>query len=136
MLLALVGAAVLDPVMQTGAGGSGIGVLGVLILVVLLFMVLNALWRRDKRMKAAKDKALADRLLERIYQHPGDPINLTQLARQVHLRKSVVKDLCEGKLIKEGYLHRRRRPRMDRVERLFLSPSGLEAMQRRKNQGT
>ncbi len=136
MLLALVGAAGLGPVMQTSARGSGIGVLAVTILVVLLFMVLNALWRRDKRIKAAKDKVLADRLLERIYQHPGDPVNLTQLARQVHLRQSVVRDLCEGKLIREGYLHRRRRPRVDRVERLFLSPSGLEAMQRRKNQGT
>src|SRR6266540_5725512 len=120
MLLALVGAAGLGSVMQTSARGSGIGVLAVTILVVLLFMVLNALWRRDKRIKAAKDKVLADRLLERIYKHPGDPVNLTQLARQVHLRQSVVRDLCEGKLIREGYLHRRRRPRVDRVERLFL----------------
>lgn len=71
------------------------------------------------------------RLLERIYQHPGEPVNLTRLARQVHQRESVVKDLCEGKLINEGYLHRRRRPRKDREDRLFLSPSGIEAMQRR-----
>jgi hypothetical protein len=35
-------------------------------------------------------------------------------------------------LINEGYLHHRRRPRKDRVDKLFLSPSGREAMQRRR----
>lgn len=49
-----------------------------------------------------------------------------------HLRPSVVRELCEGKLINEGYLHHRRRPRKDRVDKLFLSPSGREAMERRK----
>lgn len=135
MLLALNRSPLAGLLMQTSEDGHGIGVLGVLVLLVLLFLVLNSLWRRDKRLKAARDKALADRVLERIYQHPGEPINLTRLARQVHARESVVKDLCEGKLTKEGYLHRKRRPRQDRVERLFLSPSGLEAMQRRKDGG-
>jgi DNA-binding MarR family transcriptional regulator len=44
----------------------------------------------------------------------------------------VVREICEGKLIREGYLHRKKRPKKDRVERLFLSPSGVEAMQRRE----
>lgn len=118
-------------VLEADREGHGHGALGILAVLAVLFLVLNDLWRRDKRRKAARDRALADRLLERIYQQPGEPINLRRLARQVHMRESVVKDLCEGKLIKEGYLHRRRRPRKDREDRLFLSPSGLEAMQRR-----
>ncbi len=93
--------------------GGGIGPLGILFVLVLLFVVLNAVWRRDKRLKAEHEKALADRLLERIYQNPTDPINLARLARQEHLRESVVKEICEGKLVKEGYLHRKRRPKKD-----------------------
>jgi DNA-binding MarR family transcriptional regulator len=119
-------------VLQVERGGHGIGVLGILVVLAGLYLVLDALWRRDKQRKAARDRALADRLLERIYQQPDEPINLTRLARQMHLRPSVVKDLCEGKLIKEGYLHHKRRPRKDRVDKLFLSPSGREAMERRK----
>lgn len=122
-------------VLRADQDTRGTGVLGTLVLIVSLFLVLNALWRRDKRRKAARDKLLADRVLERIYQHPGDPVNPTRLARQLHVRVAVVKDLCEGKLLKEGYLHRKRRPNKDRVERLFLSPSGLEAMQHRNPKG-
>jgi DNA-binding MarR family transcriptional regulator len=48
----------------------------------------------------------------------------------------VVRDLCEGKLVKDGYLLRKRRPSKDRLERLFLSPSGLEAMRRRNDSGS
>jgi hypothetical protein len=122
--------------MQSNADGNGPGVLAVTAVVVALFLGLNAIWRRDKQLKASRDRALADRLLRRIYQTPGDPINIARLARQEHLRESLVKDLCEGKLITEGYLHRKKRPRIDREERLFLSPSGVEAMQRRSDQST
>ncbi len=55
-------------VAQTNQNGRGIGVLGVIVVLALVYLVLNDLWRRDKRRKAARDKALADRLLERIYQ--------------------------------------------------------------------
>jgi DNA-binding MarR family transcriptional regulator len=119
-------------VLQVEQGGHGIGVLGILVVVAVLFLVLNSVWRQDRQRKAARDRALADRLLECIYQQPDEPVNLTRLARQVHLRPSVVKQLCEGKLIREGYLHHKRRPRKDRVDKLFLSPSGREAMERRK----
>ncbi len=121
--------------LQTDTGRGGAGVLGVLVVVAALFFALNALWRRDKRQKAARDKALTDRLLKRLYQTPGEPVHFARLARQEHLREAVVKEICEGKLVKEGYLHRKRRPRIDRVDRLFLSPSGLEAMQQRTKQG-
>jgi DNA-binding MarR family transcriptional regulator len=111
-------------------------VLAILVLIVGLFLVLNALWRGDKRRKAARDKAIVDRVLERAYQNPGEPINLRRLARQMRVRQSVVRDLCEGKLVKDGYLLRKRRPSKDRLERLFLSPSGLEAMRRRNDSGS
>jgi hypothetical protein len=123
-------------VLQVERQGQGIGALAILLVLALLFLVLNAAWRRDKQRKAARDRALADRLLERISQRPDEPVNLTRLARQERLRRSVVKQLCEGKLTKEGYLHLKRRPRKDRVDRLFLSPSGREAMQRRKTPKT
>ena len=55
-----------------------------------------------------------------------------RLARIERLPTAVVRDICEGKLTKEGYLHRKKRPMKDREEKLFLSPSGVEAMQRRK----
>lgn len=119
-------------VLQVEPSGQGIGVLAILLLLALLFLLLNATWKRDKQRKAARDRALADRLLERISERPDEPVNLTRLARQERLRRSVVRELCEGKLTREGYLHLRRRPRKDRVERLFLSPSGREAMERRK----
>jgi DNA-binding MarR family transcriptional regulator len=134
MLLASVVAAGL--VLQTDQEGRGIGVLAILVLIVGLFLVLNALWRGDKRRKAARDKAIVDRVLERAYQNPGEPINLRRLARQMRVRQSVVRDLCEGKLVKDGYLLRKRRPSKDRLERLFLSPSGLEAMRRRNDSGS
>jgi hypothetical protein len=69
-------------VLQTDQEGRGIGVLAILVLIVGLFLVLNALWRGDKRRKAARDKAIVDRVLERAYQNPGEPINLRRLARQ------------------------------------------------------
>jgi hypothetical protein len=117
--------------LQVAAGG-GIGVLVLIAGLVALFFVMNGMWRDEKRRKAARDKAIADRLLERISASPGEPVNLGRLARSERLPASVVKEICEGKLIKEGYLHRKKRPRKDREEKLFLSPSGLEAMQRRK----
>jgi DNA-binding MarR family transcriptional regulator len=120
-------------VLQVERDGQGIGVLVILLVLALLFLVLNAAWRRDKQRRAARDRALADRLLERISERPDEPVNLSRLARQERLRRSVVKELCEGKLTKEGYLHLKRRPRKDRVERLFLTPSGREAMERRKS---
>ena len=119
-------------VLQVERGGQGIGVLAILLVLALLFLLLNATWKRDQQRKAARDRALADRLLERISERPDEPVNLTRLARQERLRRRVVKELCEGKLTREGYLHLRRRPRKDRVDRLFLSPSGREAMERRK----
>jgi hypothetical protein len=119
-------------VLQVERGGHGIGVLGILVVLAVLYLVLNSAWRRDRRRRAVRDRALADRLLERISQQPDEPIDVNRLARQVRLRPSVVRELCEGKLIDEGYLHRRRRPRKDRVDKLFLSPSGREAMERRK----
>lgn len=119
-------------VLQVEQGGHGIGVLGILIALAVLYLVLDSVWRRDRQRKAARDRALADRLLERISQQPDEPVNVNRLARQMRLRPSVVKELCEGKLINEGYLHHRRRPRKDRVDKLFLSPSGREAMERRK----
>jgi hypothetical protein len=36
-----------------------------------------------------------------------------------------------GVIVVLALVHRRRRPRKDREDRLFLSPSGIEAMQRR-----
>jgi hypothetical protein len=117
--------------LQVAAGG-GICVLVLIAGLVALFFVMNGMWRDEKRRKAARDKAIADRLLERISASPGEPVNLGRLARSERLPASVVKEICEGKLIKEGYLHRKKRPRKDREEKLFLSPSGLEAMQRRK----
>jgi hypothetical protein len=39
-------------------------------------------------------------------------------------------------VIREGYLHRKKRPKKDREEKLFLGPSGAEAMQRRKQPNT
>ena len=115
-----------------GQRGQGIGVLVVMLLLAMLFLLLNATWRRDRQRRAARDRVLANRLLERISERPDEPVNVTRLARQERIRRSVVKELCEGKLSREGYLHARRRPRKDRVDRLFLSPSGREAMERRK----
>jgi hypothetical protein len=63
---------------------------------------------------------------------PATRSTLGELARSERLPTAVVREICEGKLIREGYLHRKKRPKKDRVERLFLSPSGVEAMQRRK----
>ncbi len=117
--------------LQVDPAGGGIGVLAAIAAVVVLFFVMNGLWRSEKRRKAASDKKIADRLLERIWQAPGDPINPARLARIERLPTAVVRNICEGKLTKEGYLHRKKRPK-DRVEKLFLSPSGAEAMQRRK----
>jgi hypothetical protein len=117
--------------LQTRGGGGGVGVLVILAVLVGLFLTLNAIWKRDKRLKSARDKALANRLLKRIYERPGDPVNVAALARQERLPESVVKQICEGKLVGEGYLQRKKRPKIDRQERLFLSPSGVEAMQRR-----
>ena len=122
--------------LQSDEGGGGFGVLAVLVILVLLFFVLNSVWRQDKRRKAAREKALADRLLKRIYQTPGEPVNLTRLARQEHIREAVVKEICEGKLVKEGYLLWKQRPKKDQVERLFLSPAGIEAMKHRTDQST
>lgn len=121
---------------QVDATGGGIGVLVAIVAVVVLFFVMNALWRSEKKRKAAHDKKIADRLLERIWQAPGDPINLGRLARSERLPTAVVREICEGKLIREGYLHRKKRPKKDREEKLFLSPSGAEAMQRRKQPDT
>jgi len=119
-------------VLQAEQGGHGVGALGILIVLAVLYLVLDSVWRRDRQRKAARDRALADRLLERISQQPDEPVDVNRLARQMRLRPSVVRGLCEGKLISEGYLHHRRRPRKDRVDKLFLSPSGREAMERRK----
>jgi hypothetical protein len=118
--------------LRVDAAGGGTSVLVLIAVVVLLFFAMNGMWRSEKKRKAAHDKAIADRLLERIWKNPGDPINLGRLARSERLPASVVREICEGKLIKEGYLHRKKRPRKDREEKLFLSPSGVEAMQRRK----
>jgi hypothetical protein len=118
--------------LQVDTAGGGIGVLAAIGAVVLLFFLMNGMWRSEKKRKAAHDKKIADRLLERIWKTPGDPINLGRLARSERLPTAVVREICEGKLIKEGYLHRKKRPRKDREEKLFLSPSGVEAMQRRK----
>jgi DNA-binding MarR family transcriptional regulator len=119
-------------VLQAEQGGHGIGVLGILVVLAVLYLVLGSLWRQDRRRKAERDRALADRLLERISQQPDEPVDVNRLARQTRLRPSVVRELCEGRLINEGYLHHRRRPRKDRVDKLFLSPSGREAMERRR----
>ena len=119
--------------LQTGQDPGGIGVLGVLAVVVALFLVLNAMWKRDKQRKAARDKAVADRLLDKIWERPDDPINVARLARRAGLRQQVAQSIIDGKLLKEGYVHYKRR-KQDRRERLFLSPSGREAMQRRASQ--
>jgi hypothetical protein len=118
--------------LQVDPAGGGLGVLATIVAVVVLFFVMNGLWRSEKQRKAARDKEIADRLLERIWQAPGDPVNPARLARVERLPTAVVREICEGKLLKEGYLHRKKRPMKDRKEQLFLSPSGVEAMQRRK----
>jgi DNA-binding MarR family transcriptional regulator len=118
--------------LQVDPAGGGIGVLAAIVAVVALFFVMNGLWRSEKQRKTARDKKIAAQLLERIGQAPGDPINPSQLARIERLPTAVVRDICEGKLLKEGYLHRKKRPMKDREEKLFLTPSGVEATQRRK----
>jgi hypothetical protein len=51
--------------------------------LAVLYLVLNSLWRQDKQRKAARDRALADRPLERISRQPDEPVNVNRLARQV-----------------------------------------------------
>ena len=70
-------------VLQVEQGGHGLGVLGILIVLAVLYPVLNSVWRRDKQRKAARGRALADRLLERISQQPDEPIDVNRLARQM-----------------------------------------------------